>query len=360
MSKSAEDEEAGRLDTYLGDSWFASVDTAVQLQKKLNANFIGIVKTSHSKFPKMWIEQTMKDWPPGSHIVLQANSEGVDLFACGYKYNKRKVCCFIFNKGAGHTEEGTPYVAKWKDENNNTRTREVPRPDVISKYFGQSNVVDVFNQSRQFDLKLEKHWVTEDGFFRLVTTLFGIVVTDCWKAYCWHLPQQHRHADLELIEFVRLLAKDLLNNSFSSDHGSVARALTIMDNNTVKTVPPMVNTLSSSETDALTMLSTLSASVQPAPLLAPANVHPLGLCEDEVAHEVHCKQTREMRAGKRRRRGRCKECGRNTRYYCLTCPPTGRRHHEWCCPDTDNFSTKRACHTWHRKHANGEIDQADE
>ena len=125
----------------------------------------------------------MKNWPPGSHLVLETTCEGVDVVACGYKYNKRKVCCFVFTKGAGHTQEGKPYVAKWKDDNNNTRTRNVPRPDVISKYFGHSNVVDLFNQSRQFDLKLEKHWVTEDGYFRLLTSLFGIVVTDCWKSY---------------------------------------------------------------------------------------------------------------------------------------------------------------------------------
>ena len=86
-----------------------------------------------------------------------------------------KLC---FQHLPGHTEEGKPYVAKWKDAHNNTRTRNVPHPDMISKYFGSSNVVDLFNQSRQFDLKLEKHWVTEDGYFRLITSLFGIVVTD--------------------------------------------------------------------------------------------------------------------------------------------------------------------------------------
>ena len=156
-SCTSNDERHGRQDTYLGDSWFASVDVVVELRKRLNAQFIGIIKTNHSKFPKKWLESTMKNWPPGSHLVLETTCEGVDVVACGYKYNKRKVCCFVFTKGAGHTQEGKPYVAKWRDDNNNTRTRNVPHPDVISKYFGCSNVVDLFNQSRQFDLKLEKH-----------------------------------------------------------------------------------------------------------------------------------------------------------------------------------------------------------
>ena len=160
-----EEQQGGTVDTYLGDSWFASVDAAVELKKRFNANFIGVVKTNHSRYPKKWLEETMKDWPPGSHVVLETTHSDVALFACGYKYNKRKVCCFIFSKGAGHTEPGRCYEAKWKDENGNTMTRDIPRPQVISKYFTDSNVIDVFNQARQFDLRLEKFWVTDDGFF---------------------------------------------------------------------------------------------------------------------------------------------------------------------------------------------------
>ena len=87
------------------------------------------------------------------------------------------------------------------DANNNTWTHNIPCPDVISKYFGSSNTVDLFNQSQQFDLKLEKHWVTKDGYFCLVTSLFGIVVTDCWKAYLWHLALLERDLSLNPVRF---------------------------------------------------------------------------------------------------------------------------------------------------------------
>ena len=86
-----------------------------------------MVKTNHSKFPTKCLETKMKDWLPGLHLVLE-------VIACGYKRNKRKVCSFVFAKGSGHTEEGKPHIAKWKDANNNTRIRNVPCPDVISKY----------------------------------------------------------------------------------------------------------------------------------------------------------------------------------------------------------------------------------
>ena len=306
-----------------------------------------MVKTSHSKFPKKWLETTMKDWPPGLHLVLEATCKGVEVIACRYKYNKRKVCCFVFTKGAGHTEEGKPYVAKWKDVNNNTRTRNVPRPDVISNYFGSSNVVDLFNQSRQFDLKLEKHWVTEDGYFRLVTSLFGIVVTDCWKSYLWHLAPQHRHQGIEIVEFARLLTKDMFGNEFSDEKTLQDRVLTIMDSN-ASSVPPIVSTLTRSETDVLTTLSTLSQSIhqQTQSKVAPPDLHPLIMCTDEVGHEV--KSIGGTRVGMRRKRGKCSECGKNTRYYCFTCPPTGQRKHEWCCPD-DTSANKRMCHTQHKE-----------
>ena len=86
----------GSSNTYLGDSWFASVDAVVEMKNRFGANFIGVIKTNHSKYPKKWLEDTMKEWPPGSHLVLEARLDGVDVLACGYK--------FVFSKGSGHTQ----------------------------------------------------------------------------------------------------------------------------------------------------------------------------------------------------------------------------------------------------------------
>ena len=71
-----------------------------------------MIKTSHRRYPKKWLEETMSDWPGGSHIVLETVCDEVPLLAVGYKYNKRKVLCFIATKGAGHTEPGVSYEAK--------------------------------------------------------------------------------------------------------------------------------------------------------------------------------------------------------------------------------------------------------
>ena len=142
VSSTHDEQREGRVDTYLGDSWFASVDTVVQLKKRFNANFIGVIKTNHSKYPKKWLEEMMKEWPPGSHLLLKTTHDNVTLFTCGYKYLKRKVCCFIFTEGAGHTAGGHCYEAKWNDDNRYTMTKEFPYLQVISKYFLESSIIN--------------------------------------------------------------------------------------------------------------------------------------------------------------------------------------------------------------------------
>jgi hypothetical protein len=165
--------------TYTGDSWFVSVEVCTQYVLQLQSSFIGVLKNSHSLFPNLFLENTLKDWVGGTHLVLQTNYKGVYLVAVGYKYNKKKVMSFICNKGVGHTDNRKPCKASWKDDNQNTRTRDVPRPDVVAKYYDGCNVIDVHNQSRQYNLRLKKHWVTKDGFYRLATTIFGHCITDC-------------------------------------------------------------------------------------------------------------------------------------------------------------------------------------
>lgn len=91
----------------------------------------------------------------------------------------------------------------------------MPRPTVIGNYFKKSNTIDCHNEMRQFFLKLEKHWITTDGFFRIITTFFGICITDAWRGYRHHMPKEnHRHANVSIIDFADMLLKDMLENTF--------------------------------------------------------------------------------------------------------------------------------------------------
>ena len=66
------------------------------------------------------------------------------------------------------------------------RCRDAPPPIAVllmsTTYFGGSNALDVHNQERQYGLGLEKLWVTQDGYFRIATTILGICVVDAWLA----------------------------------------------------------------------------------------------------------------------------------------------------------------------------------
>ena len=140
------------------------------------------VKTAHSRFPKKFLETTMKSYPGGTWITMRGKCgrTEVELVAIGYKYNSKKVLCFVTTVGAGSTEKGRPYKMKYNDNFGNVCYRDVPRPVVVSRLFENSNCVDVNNQMRQHNLALEECWVTTDGWFRLFTTFVGFTVTDTW------------------------------------------------------------------------------------------------------------------------------------------------------------------------------------
>ena len=142
-------------DIFLGNAWFSSVELAAKAMQVHDLYYISVVKTNLSKFPKKFIEHTMKQWPAGTHLNLQSTVDDVPLAATGYKYCRTKVLCFIWTKGAGHTEPGKPYVAKWHDARSNRCEKWIDRPSVVSFYFEKCNGIDVENMMRQkcFDQK---------------------------------------------------------------------------------------------------------------------------------------------------------------------------------------------------------------
>ena len=201
---------------YFGDSWFGSVKTAANIGKA-GHHAVFMIKTAHARSPKKWLEDKMKGMPGGTWIVLEglAEQENVPLVSIGYKYNKKNVLTFVMTRGAGSTAQGKPYYAKFPDKYGNVCTREVARPDVISNYFKYSNVVDLHNQARQFELALEKKWITQDGYFRIFTTFLGMNVIDAWKA----LKSNHKSSfrDVTVTQFSDILAQEMIEYAQTID-----------------------------------------------------------------------------------------------------------------------------------------------
>jgi hypothetical protein len=180
---------------------------------KMGQQLIACVKTAHAGYPKEWLLSTLTPLPAGSRAVLTSTVNGQDLVAVGYKYNRRKVLFFVTTKGAGVTTNGAPYLQRFPDSHGNLVIREVPRPDVISKYFAASPRVDNHNQSRQDDLGLEELWQTQDCWFRLHCTVQGMCATDCWKAARYHLAPQHPLKIATMGAFADRLAAALIKNN---------------------------------------------------------------------------------------------------------------------------------------------------
>lgn len=173
------------IELVLGDSWFGSVKAAVA-QAKAGFECIFQIKTNHALFPKKQIEDILRDSPGGISVILEGYVEDVSLFCIGYKYNKKNTLFFVCTIGAGSTTDGKPYEMKWSDDHGNINIRKVSRPSVLSEFFKNSNSVDVHNHLRQYCLKLEKKWVTNDCWFRLTTTLMGMSTVDAYRLAKYH------------------------------------------------------------------------------------------------------------------------------------------------------------------------------
>ena len=92
------------------------------------------------------------------------------------------------------------------------------------------NEVDSHNKSRQFDLALEKWWVTQFGWLRLCTTVAMVMtITNCWKLFRYGVKRYHYDKLIGIREFSERLAQDSFNNNFSSDSGTPAKNIPLLD-----------------------------------------------------------------------------------------------------------------------------------
>ena len=150
-----------------------------------------------------------------------APETNVKLVAIGYKYNAKKVLCFVMTKNAGSTLPGNnPYRAKYPDLFGNVKERLVERPDVLGgTYFAHSNLIDILNHLRRGILALERHWRTKNPWFRLDVTCLGVTAIDCYGAAQCHVPALR---GLSVSEFADCLAWDCTHNPFSKVAGKVS------------------------------------------------------------------------------------------------------------------------------------------
>jgi hypothetical protein len=204
----------GSPESFLGDSWFTGIKVVEWAAAAGGHAYFGALKTSTKCTPFQELIDKMKDYPSGAYLVMECTTpKGHDLICIGYKYSASKVLVFLGTKNAGSTKLGEPYVARFPDAFGNVAERNVPRPDVISKYFSDSNVIDSHNHVRQYELALEKRWIIFDCYFRINTTLIGMTVADAWRAYKHVMPHK-RDKEMTINEFADRVAYDCIHNPY--------------------------------------------------------------------------------------------------------------------------------------------------
>ena len=184
--------------------------------------------------------------------------------------------------------------------------------------------------------------MTEDEYFRLLTTLFGIVCTDAWRAYHHHLPPNHHHKKLDVKAFASMLARDCFQNNHSTVM-PVKDALTIIQKSlpiNPNNAPILPNTVAD-----VTATNTVPVLIEPMHKIAKVD-------------EVECYTVEEMVNGQlqqysrtRKVRVLCIVCKKKTKFHCPSCVLTQGRMRLWLCPDTGS----RCCFANHHHHTVAKI-----
>ncbi len=262
-------EDANHFEVFAGDSWFSSVRTAEYMSTR-GYHFIGQVKNAHKRFPKDWLNKAMDEMAAGTWLVLRATTaKGVNLIAMGYKYCKTKVLHFIMTEGCGSTDPGQPYIAKFRNRDGKLVKKHIARPKVLVEFFGVANIIDVHNHIRQGTLRLEKRWRTEDCWFRLFTSMVGIILTDCWLGYKFAIKmaekrsrRRHRHHDITLQEFTDWMANAMINNPYTKNTEPEFVDLAVLqDVDSVQATSTTTSSITTGEQTTTTAESTTAGSM---------------------------------------------------------------------------------------------------
>jgi hypothetical protein len=164
-----------------GDAWFGSIPAVVELKKKKNIYSTFILKQHVQYCPKQIIAAVLRAryprYPAGHHVIMKANISGVDLFLLAYAFSNNDTTFMVSSSGTT-VQHKTMYRSNFTDAYGNTTFKEIPRPSIAHFLYELLPLIDNHNKDRQSLLALEDCWPAKSPWFRLVTTLVGMTVTD--------------------------------------------------------------------------------------------------------------------------------------------------------------------------------------
>ncbi|KAL7525905.1 hypothetical protein ACHAXR_002386, partial [Thalassiosira sp. AJA248-18] len=164
-----------------GDAWFGSINSSVELKKRLGVNSTFIIKHQQQYFPMEVLHEILlaryPKRPVGHWVVMTAKISGVDLYIMAYAWSNKGIAYIVSTCGTTVRHEKN-YYASFEDAYGNRCTKELPRPAIAHMLYEFLPLIDEHNKARQSVLALEECWVTQSGWFRCLTTLIGMAVVD--------------------------------------------------------------------------------------------------------------------------------------------------------------------------------------
>ncbi len=108
---------------------------------------------------------------------MKATISGVDLFLLAYARSNQRAAHVVSSCGTTVQHE-IPYQTHFTDDYGKITFKEIPCPSIAHFYFELCPLIDNHNRDRQGILGLEDCWPTKSPWFRLVTTMIGMLVID--------------------------------------------------------------------------------------------------------------------------------------------------------------------------------------
>ena len=129
-----------------------------------------------------------------SHIVIRSALRVTDdkiPIAIKSKYISQKVLGFIATEGAGINEPCAPYLSHYPGIFSNVYIWPVLLHHVIGRYFSACNAIDNNKKIQNFEIAVEKYWVTQSGYFRLANTVTlgvgGLYMVRLYSVFSFHI-----------------------------------------------------------------------------------------------------------------------------------------------------------------------------
>ena len=193
---------------FVADSWFMGVRTAEALWTLSSGKMyaLGDVKTNSSGFPK---NEFISAVPPGDGEWMTFSTRlknldhphltEMDLFACAHRRGS-KVHTYLFNAGTTLVGQNMHHDIA-DDADPDVKVGGRPAPKVLNDFTAGQPHSDVANKYRQHELRMEARFPTTCFPFRLLTTMWGIVLASAARSFQYFHPGLY--GQMSFLDFCR-------------------------------------------------------------------------------------------------------------------------------------------------------------